>query len=201
MLEKQVQVQPVNELIDEMSKKLKIDPDVARKITPEEIHYLLDHCPFLQMVDTHASYEPVQEEVRIVTAESSNWDVHDYGDALCSSPGKFIFGGGFYHLSDDDDDDAGGSGIVNPGKGTVYNQAFQTACEMVKMAVAHGWGGLRIVDGHPMMIRAAWIKASQQGLAVDGYEPTAYDHSVRERIALSSTEFEVLRQQVRMAAR
>ncbi len=192
---------PVEQQIKEAAEKLHIEANVLRKISPEEIQYLLDHCPFLQMVDIDPADE--NKEVEFITAESG-WTIHNYGDAMSSSPGQLLFGGGNFrvHMLDDDDDDDGGGGgsILNPGKGTIYNQAVMTAFEMVALAFQNSeksWGGIKIIDGHERMKRAAWIKASQLGISVEGYTPTEDDIRVQKRVDLSSNEFEKLRQSVK----
>jgi len=44
--------------IQEASKRLNIDVNVLREISPEEIQYLLDRCPFLQIVGPSMELEP-----------------------------------------------------------------------------------------------------------------------------------------------
>lgn len=182
--------QDLEQTIQEASDKLHIDIDVLREIDPKDVQYLLDHCSFLQLVGPEMSLE--KEEVKIVQSDSG-WDIHDYGDALSSSPGKFIFGGGNFriYLDEDDDEGEGGGGgdVINPGKGTVVNQAWMTAVDMILMAQARDWNFVTIVDGHRIMKRAAWIKASELGITIDGFEPTIDDERIRERVLESSEEF------------
>lgn len=173
--------------IQDASEKLHVDIDILREITPEEIRYLLDHCPFLQIVGPDMALE--KQPVKLVQSESG-WDIHDYGDAMSSSPGRFLFGGGNFRIYLKGEEDEGGGGdIINPGKGTVVNQAWVTANEMIAMAAERGWRFLTIVDGHPIMKRAAWIKAIELGITVDGFEPTIDDERIRERVTESGEEF------------
>ena len=129
--------------------------------------------------------------------------MHDYGDAICCSPGHFIIGGGYFRISledeEDEDEEGGeGGGVVNPGKGTIYKQAFDTAFEMVKLANVHGWEGITIVDGHPLMLRAAWIASTAlEGLVIAGFHPTDYDQKVRERFMMSQDDTQSLIQKNR----
>ncbi len=170
-----------------VSKKLNIDVDILRDISPAEIQYLLDHCPFLQIVDTVLHYiGETPPEVQFVDAQSG-WRILDYGDAMSSSPGEKILGFAEYKRIKDDGEEDGG------GQGTIWNQAFITAIEMVELAHLHGWKGIQIVDGHRLMKRGAWIKASQLGLPVVGFEPTEKDEKIRERIDMSPNEYELLR--------
>jgi len=185
--------------IQDMAKKLNVDIDLLREISPEEIQYLLDHCPFLQIVGP--TVELKETEVKIVQSESG-WDIHDYGDALSSSPGRLLFGGGDFRLYLDEDEEGGSGGaIINPGKGTIRNQAFVTASEMVMMAQEHGWGSIAIRDGHPLMKRAAWIKAGELNMGVEGFEPTGDDKRVRERVTQSSDEFKTLKESIKPKAK
>jgi len=185
--------QNFEQLAKDASEKLGVDIDVMREITPEEILYLLDHCPFLQIVNLEVGLG--NEEVSLVKADSG-WVIHDYGDALSSSPGRLLFGGGYILSGDEDEEGGGGSGLVE-GKGTVHKQAFDTAMQMVEIAHRHGWPGFHTIDGHPMMMRAAWIMAGKLGLQVTGFEPSVHDEQVRERFDLSETEIEALKQKVR----
>lgn len=54
------------------------------------------------------------------------------------------------------------------------------------IASERGWRLVTIVDGHKIMKRAAWIKGSELGITVDGFEPTLKDERIRERVLESS---------------
>ena len=169
--------------------KLNLDTDLLRPITTEDLLYLLDRCPFLQIVSSgSASTLP---EVELVTAKT-NWVIHYYGDAMSSSPGKLLFQGGDFHilLQDDDDDDDGGDGggPINPGKGTIWKQAFDTAQEMMALAQKFGWAGVKIIDGHPFMQWAAWMYAQDEQMNLEGYQPDKEAHNNRRRIKRSEIE-------------
>lgn len=179
--------------LDAISEKLKIDVNVLRDISPEEIQYLLDCCPFLQIVDTVLHYiDEEPPEVQFIEAQSG-WKIFDYGDAMSSSPGELILGMAAYRrtLSNEEDGDEGG------GKGTIWNQAFVTAAQMVEIAQQHGWKGIQIIDGHRVMRRSAWIAALNAGLPVVGFEPTAEDEKVRKRIDMSPSEIEALKHKIK----
>jgi hypothetical protein len=184
----------IQENLDAVSEKLKIDVNVLRDISPEEIQYLLDCCPFLQIVDTVLHYiDEEPPEVQFIDAKSG-WKVFDYGDAMSSSPGEMILGMGEYRrvLSGEDGGDEGGGG-----KGTIWNQAFMTASEMVEIAQQRGWKGIQIIDGHRVMKRGAWITALSAGLPVVGFEPTAEDDKVRKRVDMSASEIEALKHKIK----
>ena len=175
-----------------------LDADWQREVSAEEILYLLDRCPFLQIVDAGVSES--QQDFQVDEAKASGWDIHNYGDALSSSPGKFLMGGGYFSMSaNEGDDDEGGSGgqVINPGRGTIVNQAFLTAMEMVELAKAQGWQQIRFIDGHPLMARAAWIKSRRLGMSMQDFTPTEYDEEVYFRLSLSETDYELLRADVK----
>lgn len=176
----------INGQLEDVSKKLNIDINVLRDISPREIQYLLDMCPFLQIVDTVLHFVDEQPpEVQFIEARS-RWTILDYGDAMTSSPGNRILGLGSYGREDDEE---GGSG-------TIWNQAFLTAIEMVEIAKSRGWRGIQVVDGHRIMKRGAWIKALESGLPVSGFEPSQEDERVRQRIEMGAEAYEALRHQV-----
>jgi hypothetical protein len=185
----------IEEHLQEVSDKLKIDINVLRDISQEEIQYLLDCCPYLQIVDTVLHFiDEEPPEVQFIDAKSG-WKVFDYGDAMSSSPGEKILGFAEYKRilkQDEEDDDEGGGG-----KGTIWNQAFLTAAEMVAIAKEHGWRGIQIIDGHRVMKRSAWIAALSEGLPVVGFEPSSEDEKVRKRVGMSSSEIETLRHQIK----
>ncbi|MCB1826837.1 MAG: hypothetical protein KDH94_00330 [Coxiellaceae bacterium] len=186
-------IQDLENTIQEASEKLNIDIDILRAITPEEVQYLLDHCPFLQIVGPEKKIK--KPDVKLIQSDSG-WDIHDYGDAMSSSPGRFIFGGGDFRISLEGEDDNGGD-VINPGKGTVVNQAWVTAGDMINLAQQKGWKFLTIVDGHAIMKRAAWIKASELGITVDGFEPSLEDERVRKLVLESGEAFKLRKESIR----
>jgi len=171
--------------VEETLKKLNLKTDPLRPLTPDDVLYLLNHSPFLQIVSMGGSM-PLQE-VEFVTAKS-NWVIHNYGDAMSSSPGKLLFRGGDFHLAFDDDDGGDDGGIVNPDKGTIWKQAFDTAQEMMALAKKLGWLGVKIIDGHPLMQWAAWMYAQDEKMRLHGYEPSKSDQEKRYRIKRSNVE-------------
>lgn len=158
--------------------------DWNRPVTPEEIQYLLAHWPFLQMVSTGGT--PSLDEPQFYTAKS-NWVIHLYGDAMSSSPGELLIGGGDYRVLLGEAETAGE--LINPGKGTIWKQAFDTAQKMIELAQQKfQWPGVNIVDGHPVMKWAAWMKAMDDGFPFEGYQPSENDYAKRERIKRSEVE-------------
>ena len=169
--------------IEASLKKLNVeDVDILRSLTPEEILYLLDHCPFLQMI---ALGDQLPSEAPEFITARSGWVIHNYGDAMSSSPGKLLFAGGDFRTLLNDEDDGG---ATNSGKGTLVKQAFDTAAEMIEIAKKLGWAGAQLIDGHPLMMWAAWMKASDEHFGIEGYQPTEKDQKKRERVKRSEIE-------------
>lgn len=157
------------------------DVDWARGLSPEEILYLLNRCPFLQIVST-GNAEPLPEP-KFITAKSG-WTIHHYGDAMSSSPGELLFKSSDFRKLFETEDET----IANPGKGTLVKQAYDTAAEMVKLAQEFHWQGIKIVDGHPLMMWAAWMQATDDAFSLEGYDPEEKDIEKRERVKRSDVE-------------
>ncbi len=146
-------------------KELGIDKNaLKRRITPGEVLYLLDQCPFLQIADTRLHLTENLPPLKIIQAQSG-WKIHSYGNALSSSPGDLLYGG-----------------TEGLGKGTIINQAAMTAFEMVDLAREFGWDAIHLIDGHPLMAWAAWMQTLESGIELEGYTPTAQDHVKWQRI-------------------
>ena len=159
-------------------------------IRPIDILHLFDKFPFLQIVDTRVEVDPPAEP-QFISCDGSGWTIYDYGNAMSTSPGLLLWGGGDFSMPLEGDD-AGGE-IINPGKGTIVNQAYETAVEMIRLADERGWEGLLIVDGHPLMQWAAWVEAYDRGFVIEGYEPNETDYAKRRRIRRSKEEEQQLR--------
>lgn len=150
-------------------------------IRPEDIQFLLNRYPFLQLISTAANFSG-GVEVEFHTAESG-WVIQDYGDALSSSPGEYLYGyGDPYKKEEDDEGGEGGNAEFPAGKGTIINQAVMTAQEMIALALVKGWPGVSIVSGAPLMQWAAWMAASEYNLSLEGFEPSKLDEAKRKRV-------------------
>ena len=159
--------------------------DWKRHVSASDILYLLDQCPFLQIMDTALPVSPEIKPLVLVTAKS-NWKIHDYGNAISSSPGELLFGPLGKPRKKWEDDEEGGEG--GSGSGTMVNQAVITAFEMIELAKQHGWAGVQIVDGHPLMAWAAWMQAFDSEITLEGFNPTAQDFSKRRRLKQSAAQ-------------
>lgn len=152
--------------------------DINRPISHSEVEYLLKHAPFLQLLNTDATFEKF-EAVKFVTAPSG-WVIHDLDDAISSSPGPFLFGGED-NLPISGEEGGEGTPYLNPGKGTVINQAFDTAQAMIEL-VAERWPGIEIIAGTELMQWAAWVICDQKKLKLVGFEPTDEHKEKRDRL-------------------
>lgn len=144
-----------------------------RYITPQDILYLVNRCPFLQIVSL-SEVESFTKPKFIIA--KSGWVIHHYGEAMSSSPGPLLFG----DVSNRND-----NGV---GKGTLVRQAFDTATDMILLAQRSGWSGVRVVDGHAMMIWAAWMQASDNDFLLEGYEPDKKAYEKRKRVKRSEIQ-------------
>ncbi len=153
----------------------------ARGVSREELLYLLDQCPFLQIVST--GKDEAFADPQFVEAKSG-WTIHDYGNAMSSSPGKYLFSSAdFRSLFTKINADA-----ESAGKGTIVKQAHDTAAEMITLAQQKGWRGVNVVDGHPLMVWAAWMKAEAESFPFEGFNPSAEDEAKRERAKRTDVE-------------
>lgn len=161
------------------------DPDVS-EVRPSDIVWLAKQWQFLQVVESGGHQKPL-EKPQLIEAKSG-WTIIHYGDAMATSPGKWIFRGGYFQFTenmndeDDDDDGSSGRGIINGKHGTIVKQAFDSAAEIIQLAKELEWSGVQIVDGHPDMQRAAWVEACRIGVKLDGYVPDVGAEKVRRRI-------------------
>lgn len=161
--------------------------DWSRRISASDVVYLLDQCPFLQISDVALPSSNEIQPLKIIQAKS-RWKIHDYGNALSSSPGELLYGYFRRQTGKDEKGGEGGIGEAAPGVGTIINQAVITAFEMVELAKQYGWSGIQLIDGHPRMAWAAWMQALDSGIELEGYTPTAQDYAKRQRIRASFSE-------------
>ncbi len=162
--------------------------DWGRKVTSEEVQTILYNFFYLQMVSSGGG-DPF-EAVQVTIAKSTQWHIVDYGDAMGSTVGDRIFHNGSLgaYFNGGQEDEDGGDAVEGLGIGTLYNQAFLTAQEMVQLAVDRGWYGVHMVGFHPLMGRAAWIAAEKAGLPVSGFEPTRKDERIKRLLATPSSK-------------
>ncbi|MDQ2993920.1 MAG: hypothetical protein M3R00_03105 [Pseudomonadota bacterium] len=152
--------------------------DINRPISPSDIEFLLRHAPFLQLLNIDATFDNF-DKVKFIPAPSG-WIIHDLADAISASLGPFLYGGS-EGLPISGDPEGGGIPSLNPGKGTIINQAFVTAQKMVEIAEKR-WPGIEIIAGSELMQWAAWVIAEERKLKIIGFEPTEEHKDKRDRL-------------------
>lgn len=163
--------------------RLGIAEATITEVRPSDIAWLAEHWQFLQVIESGGEKKPF-DKPQFIEAQSG-WTIINYGDAMCTSPGKYLFGSGYFRTSTGDDE---GGGIVNPKKGTIFKQAFDSAAEIIRLAQEFGWAGVQIVDGHPSMQRAAWVESCRIGVRMDGYTADMDAERKRRRIVSATLD-------------
>lgn len=151
-------------------------------VSPEQVLYLLDHYPFIQLLNSDPHFENF-EGVKVTQASSTGWQIHDLGDALSSSPGEYLYQSGTFFGSppfDQSEGDESGNGLR--GQGTIYKMSFLTAQELVAMAKDR-WEGIYIVAGSPYIKWCVWAEAEISKVSIYGYEPQKADKDRQVRLA------------------
>lgn len=142
-------------------------------ISKATLAYLRELYPYLQMISIDAKFEEVV--IPKFKKAPSGWIIHDYGQAMSSSPGKYLYGPGNPELPSDDGTDSGGTG-------TVVRQTVETAQAMIALAIEKGWPGVEFISGTPLMEWAGWMAAQEKNYPVAGYTPTREGQNKLERI-------------------
>lgn len=152
-------------------------PNLAwdRPIRHQDVEYLLRQYPFLQIVSTEPTF--ADEEGTKLVEIPNGWVVHDYGDAMSTSPGKQLYGPGAPDVKKEDE-----GGSEGGGSGTIIKQGFDAAHSMVLLAVEKQWAGIQIVSGTQFMQWAAWMAAEDRNIPIKGYEPSQADKLKRKRV-------------------
>jgi hypothetical protein len=153
--------------------------ELGRRASASDVIYLLDQWPFLQITNTELYVEHEIKPLEILSARSG-WKIHNYVSALSSSPGNVVFGPVGKSKKKGEEDKEGGSGT-----GTLVNQAVITAWEMIELAKKVGWANVKLIDGHPLMVWAAWMKCLEYGMQLEGFTPGAKDYAKLQRIRRS----------------
>ena len=174
-----------------------------RDISADDILFILNTFPFLQIVSSNASH--ILPKRRFIAAQSG-WTIYDYGDALTASPGWLLFRGGDYRidnlpvdLQELHDGDKNPYTEFNAGKGSVIKQTVDTAAEMIYVAIKRKWAGANVVDGHPLMMWAAWMMAEDQDFQLHGYRPSEQDWAKRRILRRTGEEVDEVRMRIKAA--
>ncbi len=156
---------------------------INRAISHSDVEYLLKYCPYIQILNIDATFEHYTK-VHFIRARTG-WIIQDLDDGLCTSIGAFMYGGtdspSLEDLDTKDPDLL--KKFVNMGKGTIVNQAFDTAHEMIELIKSRWKGGIEIIAGTDLMKWAIWAVAEEYKIKVVGYTATEEDKKKRARIA------------------
>lgn len=178
--------------------KLKLDlNNWDRKLTDAEMEYMFDRFTHIQIATPSNPDLPAYNPPKIVTSRSG-WAILNYGNAIASSPGEYLFnyaGQPQYNdmkknhaFGQGDDEDEGGTDI-----GTLSKQRFITAEDIISEALKNGWESIHIVDGDPTFIWAIWAHATEHNIAVTGYKFGKKEQERKERISRSELEDQLSR--------
>jgi hypothetical protein len=143
-------------------------------VTPKDVDFLANRSVYIQVINTQAVLAGMTEPVLINGEEEGDWTIHNYGEAMCVSRGKLLF--------EDMPTEPSSTEQQSKGRGTLVKQAFDTASEMVDLAIENGWAGIEIIAGVRLMEWAVWMAAQDRDLAVAGFEPSEEEQAKRARI-------------------
>lgn len=155
-------------------------------ISKATIAYLREQYPYLQMISMNAKFE--EAVIPKFKKSPSGWVMHDYGQAMSSSPGKYLCGPGNPELQDDE---GGGGKADGAGSGTLVRQTVDTAIAMIEWAIEKGWPGVEIISGSELMQWAAWMAAQDKNFPMMGYVPSKQGQRKLERIQRLKKEKEL----------
>lgn len=185
-MSEQSQILTPNDMTSQIEELIGKPINTSRPFTHQDIVYLLNKYPFIQIANTLSTFENAMA-LKILRADSG-WNIMDYGDALCSSAGEYMFGGANYEsfiqkILDGrrTDVDSGDDGSVNPGKGTIIKQTYDTTNELIDLAICKGWSGIELIDGTPLMAQFLWLICEEKGVALEGYTPDEQDEANAKR--------------------
>lgn len=148
-------------------------------ISKSALAYLRECYPYLQMISMNAQFE---ESITPQFKKSScGWVIHDYGQAMSSSPGKYLYGPGNPEILEEEGGE-GGEGTTGTGSGTLTRQTVDTAAAMIQLAIDKGWPGVEIISGTELMQWAAWLAAEDRNYPLVGYSPTREGQRKLDRV-------------------
>lgn len=151
--------------------------------------YLRELYPYLQMISIDAKFEDAV--IPKFTKSPSGWVIHDYGQAMSSSPGKYLYGPGNPELEEED-------GRGGTGSGTLVRQTVETARAMVELAIDKGWPGIEIVSGTQLMQWAIYMESEERNYPLAGYSPDRQGQQKLERVKRIRREQGQLPQEARL---
>lgn len=145
------------------------------------LQYLRERYPYLQMISMQAKFE--EAIIPQFKKSSCGWVIHDYGQAMSSSLGKYLYGPRNPGMKEKEEDTTGGSGTWDgTGAGTLIRQTVDTAKAMIDLAIEKGWPGVEIISGTELMQWAAWLAAQEKNYPLIGYSPSREEQKKYDRI-------------------
>lgn len=175
-----------------------VESAISRPVSHAEVVYLQNKFAFVQIINSSATFQSEKVMLHFI-ASRSGWKIFDYGDAICSSPGQFMYGGED-HISflkqfllssavppekpEDKDTSSGGSGeggAVISGSGTIVMQTVTTVEDIIDLVLKKNWQGITLINGTPLMKWAMWVLAAEKEIALKGFQPTREDEDRAKR--------------------
>jgi len=147
-------------------------------ISAQTLIYLKERCPYVQMISIQAQAE--ETIIPKFTKSPVGWLMHDYGQAMSTSPGHCLYSAG--HSDFYEDEEGGGGQGGADGVGTLTRQVVETAKAMVALAMEKGWPGIEIIAGTEFMKWAMWFAAQEKDYPFTGYSPDRAGQRKLERI-------------------
>lgn len=136
---------------------------IARPITQQEIEFLLDQHPFIQVVNTEGTFDG--ERIDFLSSKSG-WTIFSYKNAMCASLGNFLPATEYIEPIEPNS----ANPVSKLDIGTIYKQAATTAQDILAIAIRDKWKGIEIINGTPFMKWVLAIFARIHGLQLFGFE-------------------------------
>lgn len=164
----------------------------ARPLTDEELTFLLSQYPFLDLChpDFDFETETLPVEPTKVWYTDSQWCVQELGSQrLLCGPGNRRLGrhptvNAQIEKSDGDEGGRGGNRRRAEERdwGTLQQRGIVAVEDLLSCIHQKGWGGFRIITGHEVLQRAAWMLAEEYQLAAQDFYPSDEDEQQRQRV-------------------
>ncbi len=158
--------------------------DWSKPIRHEDVLYLLRLYPYVQIISSNPQWE--ETIIPQFRRAGSGWLIHDYGQAMSSSPGPYLYGPGNPELGEAKEREGGEGG---GGFFSVTIQGLITAEAMIIWAMEKGWPGVEIISGTEFMKWAIWMVTQDRNYPSLGFEPSEVDKAKHERIRRLRAEY------------
>jgi hypothetical protein len=168
-------VNSIDDLIKDFweNRAVGIEAEPLSMINKRSIAYLRERYPYVQVISVNAKFE--EAVIPKFKRATSGWIIHDYGQAMSSSPGRYLYGPGNPEVAWRESEDGEGSG-------TLTRQTVDTAKAMIALAIEKGWPGMEIIAGSDLMQWAIYLAALDKNYPLTGYSPDAEGTKRLERV-------------------